>query len=94
MRSKGPVDIPRDHVVESEDRSGKSVDRRPSGRLLFLVVAGPLFVIYLLTATYSRPYNIDAFTNVLTAWEIADNGSPYLDDHEQLADPLYTGNVG
>ena len=61
---------------------------------LFLLIAGPLLVVYLLTATYSRPYGIDAFTNVLTAWEIADDGSPYLDDHEHLADPLYTGNVG
>ena len=71
-----------------------AADDRWSGWLVFLVVAGPLLVAYLLTSTYSRPYNIDAFTNVLTAWEIAQDGSPYLDDHEQLADPIYTGNVG
>lgn len=62
-------------------------------RRLFMVVAGPLFVLYLLTATWTLPYNIDAFTNVLTAHEIGVSGDVYLDDYAALAVPDYIGNI-
>jgi alpha-1,2-mannosyltransferase len=59
----------------------------------FLLIAAPLLAIYLPTATYSRPDTIDSFTNVLTAWQLGTNGTFLLDDHLQLADPDYYGNI-
>ena len=49
-----------------------------------MVVAVPLFVLFLITATRSLPYHIDAFTNVLTAHEVGAEGSFYLDEHDHL----------
>lgn len=64
-----------------------------STRSLFLVISGPLLVVYLATATWSPPYNIDAFTNVLTAWQLGTEGTFLLESHEELADPEYYGSV-
>ena len=68
------------------------VDQLSDGRF-FLLIAGPLLVVFLATATLSPPLNVDAFTNVLTAWELGTDGDFLLDDHEQLADPDYYQTV-
>ena len=65
-----------------------------SARLLILVVAGPLFVLFLLTANRGVPYHIDPFSNVLPAWSLATTGSVYLPDHEVLLEPGHYRNVG
>jgi hypothetical protein len=62
-------------------------------RRLFLLVAAPLFVLYLVTANWTTPYNIDALTNVLTADEIATKGDVYLDEYEGLAEPDFQGTA-
>ena len=60
---------------------------------LFALVAGPLLVVYLATATWSSPFTTDPYTNVLSAWNLGSTGSFLLDQHEQLADPDYYRNV-
>ena len=69
-----------------------AVDRWSALRL-FLMVAGPLFALFVVTADYSRPYNIDAFSNVLPAWRMGSAGTIYLPDHVVLTEPQYLGNV-
>jgi hypothetical protein len=64
-----------------------------SGRSLFAWVFVPLFVLYLATATWSRPYHIDPFTNTLSAWSLGTRGTLRLDDHVALATPEYYRNV-
>ena len=71
-----------------QDRLGGLGDGR-----FFLLIAGPLLAVFLVTATYSQPDHIDAFTNVLTAWELGTDGDFLLDEHEHLADPDYYRNV-
>lgn len=60
---------------------------------LFTVVAVPLFTLYLVTASWSLPYNIDAVTNVLTAWELGTDGDVFLEDQAVLATDDYIGNI-
>jgi len=60
----------------------------------FAIVAGPLFVLYLVTATWTTPYNMDSLTNALTAAEIADDGDPFLEEHEPLAEARFQGYAG
>lgn len=64
------------------------------GIRLFSLVAVPLVVLYLATATWTLPYHIDAATNVFTAWEMGENGRATLNDYEQLATDDYFGNIG
>lgn len=61
---------------------------------LFATVALPLFGIYLLTATWTLPYHIDAATNVFTAWELGNDGDVLLEEHTALVADEYFGNVG
>ncbi len=58
-------------------------------RRLFAVVVLPIFAIYLVTATWSYPLINDVFTNAITAWNLGNHGSVYLEEHEQLED--YSG---
>ena len=64
-----------------------------SVRRMFLLAAGPLFLLFLLTSNRAVPYHIDAFSNVLPAWSLGTSGSVYLPDHEVLIEPDYFGNV-
>jgi len=48
-----------------------------------------LLILYLLTASWTLPYHIDAVTNVFTAWELGTDGDVFLEDHEALATPEY-----
>ena len=66
---------------------------RIGSRYLFLIVAGPLFVVFLLTSARSTPYHIDALSNVLTAWSIGTSGSVSLPEHSELTDPENFGNL-
>lgn len=72
-----------------EDRVGEL-----KGLRLFGVVALPLVLLYLVTATWSLPYHIDAATNVFIAWEMGDQGHLTLDEYEELATDDYYGNIG
>ncbi|MDJ0662940.1 MAG: hypothetical protein QNJ75_00170 [Acidimicrobiia bacterium] len=60
---------------------------------LFAITAGPLFALYLATASWTLPYHIDTATNVFTAWELATNGDVYLDSHAELATPEYIRTI-
>lgn len=64
------------------------------GFRLFSLVAVPLVVLYLATATWTRPYHIDPVTNVFTAWEMGENGRVTLNDYEELATDNHFGNIG
>lgn len=46
-----------------------------------------LLVFYLPTASYRPYYHIDAEANVFTAWSIAQNGTPYLDEWRHVVSP-------
>lgn len=72
------------------------IDRRleqSTDRAFFLAVFAPLLLIFLATSSWSRPYHVDAFTNAVTAWNVAEHGSLYLSEHDHLANALYNGNV-
>lgn len=60
---------------------------------LFAIIAVPLLLVYLVTATWSQPYHIDPLTNVLSAWSLGSEGRLTLDDHTQLTDPDYFRNI-
>jgi len=60
---------------------------------LFLRVALPTLVLYLLTASWTLPYHIDAVTNVFTAWEIGTDGDVFLEDQAVLTDPKYLQTI-
>jgi hypothetical protein len=67
----------RDQVVSPRDR--------PTAPALFAKVALPLFILYLLTASWTLPYHIDAASNVFTAWELAKDGDVLLDRYDGLS---------
>ena len=57
-----------------------------------MLVAIPLFVVFLPTAAWSRQrVDVDGFTNVVTAWRLGTSGTPYLPDHVPLTEPEYPG---
>ncbi len=60
---------------------------------LFAVVALPLLVLYLATASWTLPYHIDAATNVFTAFELGTEGNVILEDHEALVAPEYSRTI-
>ncbi len=73
----------------------RRLERMTDGRL-FLLIAVPLLVLYLASATWARPdfaYHIDPFTNVLSSWELGTDGSFFLDDHGHLTDPDHYRNL-
>jgi alpha-1,2-mannosyltransferase len=70
----------------------RRLDGISDGRL-FLVIAAPLLVLYLATATWGAPSTTDPYSNVLSAWTLGTHGTFFLEDHEQLADPDYYRNV-
>ena len=59
----------------------------------FLFLFVPIAAIYLATATWSPPYDVDTLTNALTAHELATSGDVFLEDHEQLAARRFQGYV-
>lgn len=61
--------------------------------LVFLVVAVPLLALYLATATTHLPYQIDALTNALSAWDITARHSVYFNDKPELAESASFGNI-
>jgi len=75
-----------------EAKLRESVDAM-SARQLFLAVAGPLFLLFLLTSNRGVPYHIDSFSNVLPAWSLGTSGSVYLPEHRVLIEPDYHGNI-
>ena len=62
-------------------------------RSTILLVSSGLFVLYLLTASYSNPYGADAFTNVAQARAFADDQDRILEELEGLAAPEFRGTV-
>jgi len=60
---------------------------------LFAVAALPVLVLYLIAATWGRPYHIDPLTNVVTAWYLGTTGSPILTEHEHVVGPDYYRNI-
>ena len=51
-----------------------------------MVVASPLLVLYLATATWTYPVVNDAYTNAATAWSVANRGTVYLEDFQGMED--------
>jgi alpha-1,2-mannosyltransferase len=80
-------------MVTKPPRLMAAVDRL-STRQLFMLVAIPLFAIFLATAAWSRQrVDVDGFTNVVTAWSLGTTGSPYLPEHVPLTAGEYPGYV-
>lgn len=48
---------------------------------LFAVVAGPLLILYLATASYGLPQSPDTVATALPAWQLAERGTLALDEH-------------
>ena len=63
------------------------------GPLRVLGVAVALFVVYLLTATYSNPYGVDAFTNAAQARAFADDQDPVLEELNGFESTEFQGKV-
>ncbi len=72
---------------------GRMVRKERSDLQVFFVVAVPLVILYLLTANWSTPYNLDAFANVQTGYELGRNGDPFLSE-EAAVGHLWSVPVG
>ncbi len=68
----------------------KRVPQRWTLSLLVLALAG----LYAITATWSTPYNVDAFTNAVQARSFAANQAAIVPEASELAQPQYRGTVG
>ncbi len=85
-----------DEALMLDDMTGSAIARwiqRMVNRV-FVATFLPVLAVYLLTATYSRPWHIDAMTNAVTARSIGATGSPLLPDHVEAATEDQFGNVG
>lgn len=76
--------------LTTSQRIAEFLNGAPNSKL-FLIVAGPLLVVYMLTATWSYPSYNDTFTNSVVAWSLGTNASVYLDDHVDLAGTNWPG---
>ena len=83
----------RTHGATPLDQPTLNTDDRLAGHRLFFAVFVPLAVLFLVTATWSPPYDADTFTNAVTAHELGTRGDVVLDRHEQLAQPNFQGVV-
>ncbi len=54
----------------------------------------PLFIIFLLTARYTRPLHIDPTTNAITAWHLGTSGSPLLPEYADATKSDHQGVTG
>ena len=81
------------HGATPIDQPTINFDDRLAGHRLFLAVFVPLAALFLVTATWSPPYDADTFTNAITAYEIGTHGDVILDRHEVLAQPNFQGAV-
>lgn len=61
-------------------------------RFVFMVAFG-LFVVYVLTANYSNPYGVDAFTNAAQARAFADDQDPILEEHSGFESSEFQGTL-
>lgn len=79
-------------VISSADRGAPEDEAaRPDRRFgLLIAVIG---VVYLLTATWSPPYNVDSYTNVLQARSFAADASAEIAGNEHLTEPQYFGRA-
>ena len=79
-------------MIAAKSRSAATAIDQMSVGKLFMLVAIPLFVVFLSTAAWSRQRtDVDGFTNVVTAWRLGTSGTPYLPDHVPLTEPEYPG---
>ena len=76
---------PRERTRPRLSRLRERLDRLSESRL-FVVVAIPLLVLYLATATWTYPVVNDAYTNAATAWSVANRGSVYLEEFQGMED--------
>lgn len=59
----------------------------------FVVVSVLSCCLFAITANWTGPHHIDAYTNALTAWYMGNSGSPLLPDHQAATDPAQRGNL-
>lgn len=78
-------------IERAESRASASDPR--NRRRLFLILFVVLFAIYLPTSSLSRPLSPDPVTNSLTAYLIAENGSPIADGYESLTSSERQGGL-
>jgi hypothetical protein len=71
----------------------ETLRKERSGLAVFFLVVAPLAAIYLLTASWSMPYQLDAFTNVQTGYELGRDGDVFLPDEAALG-YVWTVRVG
>ncbi|MGI9623342.1 MAG: hypothetical protein ACR2PK_10940 [Acidimicrobiales bacterium] len=81
-----------DALVTGKGISRTSPPERPVGRRALIGFA-VLAVLYLVSATWTTPYNVDSYTNAVQARAIADDGSPIIEEYSHLLDAKYTGQV-
>lgn len=63
--------------------------RKSPSWAFFLVVVIPVFLVFFATSSRWLPYHIDPFSNTVPAWNMATEGSVYLDDFADVAGPEY-----
>ena len=77
--------------AESADEAPGSEAPRALRRWLLPALVG-LAALYAVTATWTTPYNVDAYTNALQARSFAD-GSVLVDGYDDYVDPPYQGEL-
>lgn len=95
-RDAGEGEAAGDSGVESPETAPPhwkaSLDAAPRARL-FLIIAGPLFLLYFAMPTLWGIRSIDPYTNVLTAHSMATEQSVYLDEYEELTHEDFRGRL-
>ncbi len=76
----------------TEGSTGDHDQRALAPRVVLLGFAA-LGVLLLTTATWSYPYNVDSYTNIVQARAFADDGSPIVEEYAHVVEPKYTGAV-
>lgn len=81
--------VTRSSAHQDQDRSSaaRGSDRR------FMLLITVIGLLYLVTATWSPPYNVDSYTNLLQSRAFAADRSPIVADSEHLLAEQFTGRV-
>lgn len=80
--------------IKTDTYSIRPETRASSGQLVcFLTVFLALVAIYVATAHWSLPYHIDAATNAISGWYLANDGAVITDHHREIASMDHQPNL-
>ena len=80
--------------LKTDTTSSRLAHRSPASQsVIFFVILLTLGSIYSATANWSLPYNIDAVSNAISAWYLANDGSFIARQHHEVASLEHQANL-